>query len=150
MHCVMGTTGAGLLDELAGVGERQPVRGAQLRDRRGADDGVRRKLVAAHMPECEIIELHHDAKLDAPSGTAKRTAELIARGRRQRARADPLGAPARASWRTRRCSSAAWARRSRSATTRSSRESFMPGVLLAVRRVGLAGRLAGGRARSLL
>ena len=29
------------------------------------------------MPECEIVELHHDKKLDAPSGTAKRTAELI-------------------------------------------------------------------------
>lgn len=33
--------------------------------------------VARHMPECEITELHHPAKLDAPSGTAKRTAELI-------------------------------------------------------------------------
>ena len=30
-----------------------------------------------HMPECEIVELHHDRKLDAPSGTAKRTEELI-------------------------------------------------------------------------
>ena len=29
------------------------------------------------MPETEIIELHHDKKLDAPSGTAARTAELI-------------------------------------------------------------------------
>jgi 4-hydroxy-tetrahydrodipicolinate reductase len=36
------------------------------------------QLVARHMPECEIVELHHDRKLDAPSGTAKRTAELIA------------------------------------------------------------------------
>ncbi|MGC1853632.1 MAG: 4-hydroxy-tetrahydrodipicolinate reductase [Solirubrobacterales bacterium] len=35
------------------------------------------QLVAKHMPECEIVELHHDRKLDAPSGTAKRTAELI-------------------------------------------------------------------------
>jgi len=34
--------------------------------------------IAPHMPECEIIELHHDQKLDAPSGTAKRTAELVA------------------------------------------------------------------------
>jgi 4-hydroxy-tetrahydrodipicolinate reductase len=33
---------------------------------------------ATHMPEVEIVELHHDRKLDAPSGTAKRTAELIA------------------------------------------------------------------------
>lgn len=35
------------------------------------------QLAARHMPECEIVELHHDGKLDAPSGTAKRTAELI-------------------------------------------------------------------------
>jgi 4-hydroxy-tetrahydrodipicolinate reductase len=35
------------------------------------------KLIAPHMPEAEIIELHHDRKQDAPSGTAKRTAELI-------------------------------------------------------------------------
>jgi 4-hydroxy-tetrahydrodipicolinate reductase len=34
--------------------------------------------VARYMPECEIIELHHPAKLDAPSGTARRTEELIA------------------------------------------------------------------------
>jgi 4-hydroxy-tetrahydrodipicolinate reductase len=33
--------------------------------------------IAPHMPECEVIELHHDRKLDAPSGTAKRTKELI-------------------------------------------------------------------------
>jgi 4-hydroxy-tetrahydrodipicolinate reductase len=30
-----------------------------------------------HMARAEIIELHHDRKLDAPSGTAKRTAELM-------------------------------------------------------------------------
>ncbi len=30
-----------------------------------------------YMPKVEIIELHHDQKLDKPSGTAKRTAELI-------------------------------------------------------------------------
>ena len=35
------------------------------------------QLAARHMPECEIVELHHDGKLDAPSGTAIRTAELI-------------------------------------------------------------------------
>jgi 4-hydroxy-tetrahydrodipicolinate reductase len=38
------------------------------------------QLAARHMPECEIVELHHDRKLDAPSGTAVRTAELIAEG----------------------------------------------------------------------
>jgi 4-hydroxy-tetrahydrodipicolinate reductase len=30
-----------------------------------------------HMANAEIVELHHDRKLDAPSGTAKRTAELM-------------------------------------------------------------------------
>ena len=31
-----------------------------------------------HMAAAEIIELHHDGKLDAPSGTAARTAQLMA------------------------------------------------------------------------
>jgi 4-hydroxy-tetrahydrodipicolinate reductase len=30
-----------------------------------------------HMAKAEIIELHHDGKIDAPSGTAARTAELM-------------------------------------------------------------------------
>ncbi|MBJ7329504.1 MAG: 4-hydroxy-tetrahydrodipicolinate reductase [Solirubrobacteraceae bacterium] len=30
-----------------------------------------------HMGKAEIIELHHDRKLDAPSGTAARTAEMM-------------------------------------------------------------------------
>jgi len=33
---------------------------------------------ARYMEKAEIIELHHDGKLDAPSGTAARTAELMA------------------------------------------------------------------------
>ena len=32
---------------------------------------------AQHMARAEIIELHHDGKLDKPSGTAARTAELM-------------------------------------------------------------------------
>jgi 4-hydroxy-tetrahydrodipicolinate reductase len=36
------------------------------------------KLTAPHMGECEIVELHSERKVDAPSGTAKRTAELVA------------------------------------------------------------------------
>ena len=35
---------------------------------------------AAHMPRAEIIELHNEAKRDAPSGTAKATAELVGGG----------------------------------------------------------------------
>ena len=35
------------------------------------------KKVAQFMPECEITEFHHDRKKDAPSGTAARTRDLI-------------------------------------------------------------------------
>ena len=37
--------------------------------------------VIPYMPQVEVIEYHHDNKLDAPSGTAKRTAELLAQVR---------------------------------------------------------------------
>ncbi len=37
---------------------------------------------ARFMPHVEVIELHHDQKLDAPSGTAVHTARLIAAARR--------------------------------------------------------------------
>ncbi len=33
--------------------------------------------VAGYMPDCEIIEYHHEAKVDRPSGTALRTRDLI-------------------------------------------------------------------------
>jgi len=36
---------------------------------------------AKYMPECEIIEYHHTGKEDSPSGTALKTAELIASSR---------------------------------------------------------------------
>jgi 4-hydroxy-tetrahydrodipicolinate reductase len=36
---------------------------------------------ARFLPHVEIVELHHDRKLDAPSGTARMTAERIARAR---------------------------------------------------------------------
>ena len=39
------------------------------------------KIAAQYFPDVEIIELHHDAKKDAPSGTALKTAELMAQVR---------------------------------------------------------------------
>ncbi len=45
---------------------------------------------AEHLDHVEVIELHHDRKVDAPSGTALRTAELIAEARGQ-APEVPLG-----------------------------------------------------------
>ncbi|WP_054949641.1 4-hydroxy-tetrahydrodipicolinate reductase [Numidum massiliense] len=41
------------------------------------------QTAAKYMPHVEIIEMHHDQKLDAPSGTAMKTAELIAQNRRE-------------------------------------------------------------------
>ena len=75
VHCVMGTTGAAFA-QLEGVGDANLfvapnfALGAVLMMEAA-------KLAAPHMPECEIVELHHDRKLDAPSGTAARTADLI-------------------------------------------------------------------------
>jgi 4-hydroxy-tetrahydrodipicolinate reductase len=78
VHCVMGTSGADL-SGLEGVGTGNLfvapnfAIGAVLMM-------VFAREAAAHMPECEIVELHHDRKLDAPSGTAKRTAEMVREG----------------------------------------------------------------------
>lgn len=40
-------------------------------------------LAAPHYESVEIVELHHPDKADAPSGTARRTAELVAAARRE-------------------------------------------------------------------
>ncbi|MET0762841.1 MAG: dihydrodipicolinate reductase C-terminal domain-containing protein [Thermoleophilaceae bacterium] len=75
VHCVMGTTGADF-SELEGAGSANLfvapnfAIGAVLMMQFAQE-------AAKHMPECEIIELHHDRKLDAPSGTAARTADLV-------------------------------------------------------------------------
>jgi 4-hydroxy-tetrahydrodipicolinate reductase len=47
------------------------------------------RLAAPHMDGVEVIELHHDAKRDAPSGTAMHTVEAIAAARRA-AGSDPF------------------------------------------------------------
>lgn len=39
------------------------------------------QAAAKYFPQVEIIEMHHDGKLDSPSGTAVRTAEMIAASR---------------------------------------------------------------------
>ena len=48
---------------------------------------------ARYLPDVEIIEMHHEKKLDAPSGTAAKTAEMITAGR---AGASPTALPAEA------------------------------------------------------
>lgn len=37
--------------------------------------------IVKYFPQVEIIEMHHDGKLDSPSGTAMRTAEMLATAR---------------------------------------------------------------------
>jgi 4-hydroxy-tetrahydrodipicolinate reductase len=89
---------------------------------------------AGHMQKAEIVELHHDGKLDAPSGTAMRTAELMAA-----ASAGPpppihsVRLPGLVAHQEVILGDVGQTLTIRHDTI--SRESFMPGVLLAVRRV---------------
>jgi len=90
---------------------------------------------AMHMGKAEIIELHHDRKLDAPSGTAARTAELMAAaGGHEPPPIHSVRLPGLVAHQE-----VIFGDLGQTLTIRHdsiSRESFMPGVLLAVRRVG--------------
>jgi 4-hydroxy-tetrahydrodipicolinate reductase len=133
VHCVMGTTGADF-SELEGVGEGNLfvapnfAIGAVLMMKFAAE-------AAEHMPECEIVELHHDRKLDAPSGTAKRTAGLIAAaGGNVHEPIHSVRLPGLVAHQE-----VLFGGPGQTLTIRHDsidRESFMPGVLLAVRKVG--------------
>jgi len=81
VSCVVGTTGWDPAD-LGALAAEKGLRlfvapnfsvGAVLMMRFARD-------ASAHFPRAEIVELHHEAKKDAPSGTAKATAELIGGG----------------------------------------------------------------------
>jgi 4-hydroxy-tetrahydrodipicolinate reductase len=90
--------------------------------------------VAPHMPECEIVELHHDGKLDAPSGTAKRTADLIrGAGGRVHEPIHSVRLPGLVAHQDVIFGGEGQTLSIRHDST--DRRSFMPGVLLAVRRV---------------
>ncbi|MDH2416808.1 4-hydroxy-tetrahydrodipicolinate reductase [Nocardioides sp. CER19] len=87
IHAVVGTTGfdderlatlRGWLDDAPSVGVLIAPNfsiGAILMMRFAAE-------AAAFFESVEIVELHHPTKADAPSGTARRTAELVAAARR--------------------------------------------------------------------
>ncbi|TYS58228.1 4-hydroxy-tetrahydrodipicolinate reductase [Sutcliffiella horikoshii] len=47
------------------------------------------QMAAKHFQDVEIMELHHDRKLDAPSGTAIKTAELISKTREPKRQGHP-------------------------------------------------------------
>jgi 4-hydroxy-tetrahydrodipicolinate reductase len=132
VHCVMGTTGADF-SSLERVGEANLfvapnfAIGAVLMMRFAEE-------AAEHMPECEIVELHHDGKLDAPSGTAARTADLVrARGGNVHEPIHSVRLPGLVAHHA-----VIFGGSGQTLTIRHDsvdRQSFMPGVLLAVRRV---------------
>jgi 4-hydroxy-tetrahydrodipicolinate reductase len=77
VHVVIGTTGfdPAELDDVAGADANVFIApnfaiGAVLMMQFA-------QQAARHMAKAEIVELHHDAKLDKPSGTAARTAALM-------------------------------------------------------------------------
>ena len=133
VHCVMGTTGADF-SELEGVGDANLfvapnfAIGAVLMMRFA-------EQAAQHLPECEIVELHHDRKVDAPSGTAARTAELVrAAGGNVHEPIHSVRLPGLVAHQE-----VLFGGLGQTLSIRHdsiARESFMPGVLLAVRRVG--------------
>jgi 4-hydroxy-tetrahydrodipicolinate reductase len=91
------------------------------------------RQVAKHMPECEIIELHRKEKLDAPSGTAKHTAELITAAGGEVNGVHSVRLPGLVAHQE-----VIFGGEGQTLTIRHDsldRRSFMPGVLLAVRRV---------------
>jgi 4-hydroxy-tetrahydrodipicolinate reductase len=133
VHCVMGTTGADF-SSLAGVGSANLfvapnfAIGAVLMMRFATE-------AARHMPECEIVELHHDRKVDAPSGTAALTAERIAEaGGNVHQPIHSVRLPGLVAHQE-----VILGGPGQTLTIRHDsvdRESFMPGVLLAIRKVG--------------
>jgi 4-hydroxy-tetrahydrodipicolinate reductase len=133
VHCVMGTTGADF-SELEGVGSANLFVAPNFAIGAVLMMEVS-KQIAQHMPECEIVELHHDRKLDAPSGTAARTADLIrAAGGNVHDPIHSVRLPGLVAHQE-----VIFGGAGQTLTVRHdsiSRESFMPGVLLAVRRVG--------------
>ncbi len=136
VHVVIGTTGFD-------PGELGDLRGAQANVFIAPNFAIGAVLMmqfavgaARHMAKAEIIELHHDRKVDAPSGTAARTAALI-----QQAAGGDVEVPIHS---VRLPGLVAhqeviFGDVGQTLTIRHDsidRESFMPGVLLAIRRVG--------------
>jgi 4-hydroxy-tetrahydrodipicolinate reductase len=132
VHVVIGTTGfdAGELAGLSGanvfVAPNFAI-GAVLMMRFAVE-------AARHMAKAEIIELHHDGKLDKPSGTAARTAALMRDAGGAEVPVHSVRLPGLVAHQE-----VILGDVGQTLTIRHDsidRESFMPGVLLAVRRVG--------------
>jgi 4-hydroxy-tetrahydrodipicolinate reductase len=135
VHVVIGTTGFD-------PAELDDLRGAQANVFMAPNFAIGAVLMmqfavqaARHMPKAEIIELHHDTKVDAPSGTAARTAALMSEATPEKP-TPPIHSvrlPGLVAHQE-----VILGAIEQTLTIRHDsfgRESFMPGVLLAVRRV---------------
>src|SRR3954471_22566137 len=113
VHAVVGTSGFDL-DGLRGEVESEDGEARVFVAPNFAIGAVLMMLLArdavAHMPECEIVELHREGKLDAPSGTAKRTAELIREAGGRGPRGCPGGGGGASRSRSTRFGCPAWSR----------------------------------------
>jgi 4-hydroxy-tetrahydrodipicolinate reductase len=138
VHCVVGTTGF----DLEAVRDAAETSAGKARCFVAPNFAIgavlmmeAAKLAAPHMTECEIVELHHERKLDAPSGTAARTAELIAdEGGNVHQPIHSIRLPGLVAHQE-----VIFGGQGQTLSIRhdsTDRSSFMPGVLLAVRRVG--------------
>lgn len=88
LHTVVGTTGwdGERLDRLKALLERHPEVGVLIAPNFALGSVLASAFAAKaaqYFESAEIIELHHPEKVDAPSGTAARTAELMGRARRE-------------------------------------------------------------------
>ncbi len=133
VHVVIGTTGFDL-EELAGL------RGANIFVAPNFAIGAVLMMqfaaqAARHMARAEIVELHHDGKLDKPSGTAARTASLMREAGGAEVPIHSVRLPGLVAHQE-----VILGDVGQTLTIRHDsidRESFMPGVLLAVRRVAM-------------
>jgi 4-hydroxy-tetrahydrodipicolinate reductase len=137
VHVVIGTSGFAVEDLAASIGPGARANifiapnfaiGAVLMMRFAAE-------AAPHMAKAEIIELHHDGKIDKPSGTAARTAKLMAQAAPDRPEVPihSVRLPGLVAHQE-----VILGDLGQTLTIRHDsidRESFMPGVLLAIRRV---------------
>ena len=144
VHVVIGTTGFdpdALAREVAEATEATGARKANLfiapNFAIGAVLMMRFAAEAApHMARAEIIELHHDRKLDKPSGTATRTAAMMVAAAPDRPEIPihSVRLPGLVAHQEVIFGDLGQTLTIRHDTT--DRQSFMPGVLLAIRRVG--------------
>ncbi|MDQ6816028.1 MAG: 4-hydroxy-tetrahydrodipicolinate reductase [Actinomycetota bacterium] len=138
VHVVIGTTGfdPAMLDGLGGanvfVAPNFAI-GAVLMMQFAAQ-------AARHMARAEIVELHHDRKLDKPSGTAARTAALMTQAVREgyEVPIHSVRLPGLLAHQEVILGDVGQTLTIRHDST--DRESFMPGVMLAVRRVATLDR----------